>query len=131
VTVIMVTHGALGTGVVARTVELRDGCLANGTHGREIRPPDTVDDPAELSWVVWREAQSITEWEAIQLTALGVSDATGWHGSMAEAGWHARACAMPPALCDHEFLRRCAGGDRRRNRRPPAFSTARLSRMEE
>jgi putative ABC transport system ATP-binding protein len=85
-TVIMVTHGALGTSVVDRTVELRDGRLVNGTHGREIRPPDTADDPAELSWVVWRDAQSVTEWEAIQLTAWGVSDATGWHGSMAEAG---------------------------------------------
>jgi polar amino acid transport system ATP-binding protein len=86
VTVIMVTHGGLGTSVVDRTVELCDGRLVNGTHGREIRPPDTADDPAELSWVVWRDAQSVTEWEAIQLTAWGVSDATGWHGSMAEAG---------------------------------------------
>jgi putative ABC transport system ATP-binding protein len=83
-TVIMVTHGGLGTSVVDRTVELCDGRLVNGTHGREIRPPDTADDPAELSWVVWRDAQSVTEWEAIQLTAWGVPEATGWHGSMAE-----------------------------------------------
>ena len=86
VTVIMVTHGGVAAGVADRTVELRDGRLVNGTHGREIRPPDTADDPAELSWVVWRDAQSITEWEALQLTAWGVSDATGWHGPMAEAG---------------------------------------------
>jgi ABC-type lipoprotein export system ATPase subunit len=52
VTVIMVTHGALGTGVVDRTVELRDGRLLNGTHGREIRPPDAADGAAELSWMV-------------------------------------------------------------------------------
>jgi len=85
VTVIMVTHGALAAGIASRTVELRDGCLVHGTSRREKRPPDIADEPAELSWVVWRDAQSVTEWEAGQLTALGVSDGAGQSGSLAEA----------------------------------------------
>ena len=85
VTVIMVTHGALAAGIASRTVELRDGCLVHGTSRREKRPPDIADEPAELSWVVWRDAHSVTEWEAGQLTALGVSDGAGQSGSLAEA----------------------------------------------
>ena len=85
VTVIMVTHGDLAAGVAGRTVELRDGRLVNGASERETRRPDIADESAELSWVVWRDAQSVTEWEAVQLTAWGVSLGGERNGSMAEA----------------------------------------------
>jgi len=85
VTVIMVTHGDLAAGVAGRTVELRDGRLVNGASERETRRPDIADESAELSWVVWRDAQSVTEWEAVQLTAWGVSLGAERNGSMAEA----------------------------------------------
>src|SRR5262249_36807900 len=85
VTVIMVTHGALAAGIAGRTVQLRDGRLVNGASRRETRPPDIADESAELSWVVWRDARSVTEWEAGQLTALGVCDGAGLSGSLAEA----------------------------------------------
>jgi putative ABC transport system ATP-binding protein len=84
VTVIMVTH-ALAAGIAGRTVELRDGRLVNGASKRERRAPETPDESAELSWVVWRDAQSVTEWEAGQLTALGVSEDPVQNGSLAEA----------------------------------------------
>jgi putative ABC transport system ATP-binding protein len=83
VTVIMVTHGALAAGIAGRTVELRDGRLVNGTCHREARRPDIAEEPVELSWVVWRDAQSVAEWEAVQLAAWGVLGTEGRNGSMA------------------------------------------------
>src|SRR5262249_60154216 len=85
VTVIMVTHGTLAAGIAGRNVELRDGRLVNGVSRRERCTPDITDESAELSWVVWRDAQSVTEWEAGQLTALGVSGDAGQSGLLAEA----------------------------------------------
>src|SRR5262249_61810841 len=109
VTVLMVTHGALAAGIAGRTVELRDGRLVNGASRREARPSDLADESAELSWVVWRDAQSVTEWEAVQLMAWGVSHGAERNGSTAEAGWHARAGGSPPPLRDREAARRYVG----------------------
>src|SRR5262249_11539254 len=122
-TVIMVTHGTLAAGIAGRTVELRDGRLVNGASRRERCIPAITDESAELSWVVWRDAQSVTEWEAGQLTALGVSDDAGQSGLLAEAVRHARANGLAPGLSlrDPEPSRGCAGRNRGRNRRTSAF----------
>jgi hypothetical protein len=79
----MVTHGALVAGIACRTVELRDGRLVNGTCHREARRPDIAEEPVELSWVVWRDAQSVAEWQAVQLAAWGVPGTECGNGSLA------------------------------------------------
>ena len=71
VTVIMVTHGAVAAGVAGRTVELRDGRLVNGGYERETRCPDVTQESAELAWVVWRDARSVAEWEAVHSSRPG------------------------------------------------------------
>jgi putative ABC transport system ATP-binding protein len=103
VTVIMVTHGALSAGVADRIVTLRDGrvlsdvtdrpgddcltaCRQDGDvmgtpFGYEMPRPNVAHHPPEESWIAWPDMESATEWEALQLAALGLFPGTALNGS--------------------------------------------------
>jgi putative ABC transport system ATP-binding protein len=105
VTVIMVTHGALATGVADRIVVLRDGrLLSEGratdrpgddrltacgpeedvmgtTFGYEMSRPNTDYHPSEESWIAWPDVESAAEWQALQLAAWGMFLGAALNGS--------------------------------------------------